>query len=78
MGKPPRGMKVLAEGESYLESRVINICCGIKTSTAMGTVMGTAGSLKNPSFISFPGNESVQSPGGAGPMPGKRIRVNGP
>lgn len=74
MGKPPRGMKVLAEGESYLESRVISICCGIKTSTAMGT----ADSLKNPSFISFPGNESIQNPGGAGPVPGKRIRVNGP
>lgn len=33
VGKPPKGMKVLAEGESYLESRVISICCGIKTST---------------------------------------------
>lgn len=52
--EPLRGMEVLAESESYLESRVISICGAVKTSTAMGAATGAAVSLNNLSFKNFP------------------------
>lgn len=69
--EPLRGMEVLAESKSYLESRVISICCAVKTSMAMGAAKG----LQFPSITFllkiFPGNETIQNPRGAGPISGK-------